>query len=203
MARSKNDVALARRARALARAERTFLCRPTERDGTELKRLRKTSWPFLEPWEPAPEKGRSPWGDAWWRGFLASSRRKDVERLLLCRDEDGALLGQIGISNIVRGAFHSAYVGYWIGAEHARLGYMTEGLRAAVRHAFEGLDLHRVEANLIPENTASKRLAQRCGFRLEGFSPRYLRIAGRWSDHERWALTREDWEADRASSQGP
>jgi [ribosomal protein S5]-alanine N-acetyltransferase len=72
-------------------------------------------------------------------------------------------------------------------------GYMAQGLRAVVSHAFRRLRLHRLEANIQPENEASRRLIQRLGFRQEGLSPRYLKVAGRWRDHERWALTTEEW----------
>ena len=104
----------------------------------------------------------------------------------------GAIAGVININSIVRGCFHSGYLGYYAGAPFARRGYMTEGLRLVTRFAFAELKLHRVEANIQPGNVASIALARRCGFRLEGYSPRYLHIRGAWRDHERWALLADD-----------
>ena len=107
---------------------------------------------------------------------------------------DGALLGHVEISQIARGNFQSAYLGYAIGAEHRGQGYMTEALQLALRHAFRTLRLHRIEANVEPDNEASHALVRRAGFAREGFSRRYLKIRGRWRDHERWALLAEDWQ---------
>jgi ribosomal-protein-alanine N-acetyltransferase len=125
--------------------------------------------------------------------YLARSRREDHESLLVFRREDDALVGVIDLSRIARGNFQSAYLGYRIGAPYARQGTMTEALALAVRHAFRTLRLHRLEANIQPENEASIRLVRRLGFVREGFSRRYLKIGGRWRDHERWALLRQDW----------
>lgn len=116
--------------------------------------------------------------------------------LLLTRE--GELAGVINLNEIVRGAFQSAYLGYYAFAPHTGQGYMNSGLEAVIRRAFRRLGLHRLEANIQPANTASIALAKRAGFRLEGYSERYLKIAGRWRDHERWAILREDWPASKA-----
>jgi len=109
------------------------------------------------------------------------------------RTDQGELAGVININEIVRGRFLSAYLGYYGFVPHNQRGYMTRGLQAVVTRAFGTLRLHRLEANLQPDNEASRRLVQRLGFRYEGYSPRYLKIKGAWRDHERWALTVEDW----------
>lgn len=101
--------------------------------------------------------------------------------------EGGELAGAIHLTHIVMGALRSGYLGYYAFAGFEGRGLMTQGLNAVVRHAFKTLGLHRVEANIQPGNAASIALAKRCGFQLEGYSPRYLKIAGRWRDHERWA----------------
>jgi len=114
--------------------------------------------------------------------------------------ETGGLAGVININEIVRGSFRSGYLGYYALVPHNGHGYMTAGLRAVLFSAFRKLGLHRLEANIQPDNDRSRRLVQRLGFRLEGFSPLYLKIAGKWRDHERWALTVEDWKARLVSA---
>jgi [ribosomal protein S5]-alanine N-acetyltransferase len=116
---------------------------------------------------------------------------------LACRTGDGAIVGFLNISEIVRGAFKSAFVGYGGVREFAGQGYMTEAMRLLLREAFTHLGLHRLEANIQPGNRASIALAKRCGFELEGFSPRYLKVGGRWRDHERWAIRAETWRPSR------
>ena len=112
-------------------------------------------------------------------------------------------MGLFSLSQIFLGNFRSAYLGYWVGAPYAGRGYMTEGMRLLLRHVFGRMTLHRVEANVQPGNVASRALVRRCGFRREGFSPRYLKIGGRWRDHERWAITKEDFRASTRVRRAP
>jgi ribosomal-protein-alanine N-acetyltransferase len=114
---------------------------------------------------------------------------------LVCRRADDALVGVFNFSEIVRGAFNSAYLGYYAFVPHTGQGYMAEGVELALRAAFRTLKLHRVEVNVQPANRASIALVRRAGFVREGFSRRYVRIGGRWRDHVRFALLAEDWQA--------
>lgn len=107
------------------------------------------------------------------------------------------IAGVVNLNEIVRGVFKNAYLGYYAFSPHEGKGAMTAGLRAVMRRAFGPLGLHRLEANIQPENRRSIALVRRLGFRLEGFSPRYLKIGGRWRDHERWAMTCEDFRRTR------
>jgi ribosomal-protein-alanine N-acetyltransferase len=108
-------------------------------------------------------------------------------------DSDRTLLGVINLNEIVAGNFQSAYLGYYVFVPHEGRGVMTQGVELVLRRAFGKYRLHRVEANIMPHNEPSLRIVKRLGFRYEGFSPRYLKIWGQWRDHERWAITREDW----------
>jgi ribosomal-protein-alanine N-acetyltransferase len=107
--------------------------------------------------------------------------------------DTGELVGVINLQNIVRRAFQNAAVGYYAFAPFNGQGLMQEGLQLVVQHAFRKLKLHRLEANIQPHNRASIALARRCGFVKEGFSPRMLKVGGRWRDHERWVLLVEDF----------
>jgi ribosomal-protein-alanine N-acetyltransferase len=104
----------------------------------------------------------------------------------------GGIVGVMTLSQIFRKGFQNAYLGYYGMAAFARRGLMTEAVRLATRYAFGEIGLHRLEANIQPGNLASIALAQRVGFRREGFSPRYLQINGVWCDHERWALLADE-----------
>ena len=134
------------------------------------------------PWVQAPSTPHQ------FRAYVRRIQHPENRGLLVCARETGALVGVINISNIVRGLFRSAYLGYYAFAGFERQGLMSDGLRAVVRHAFTVMKLHRLEANIQPGNAASIALARSCGFAREGFSPRYLKIGGRWRDHERWAI---------------
>jgi [ribosomal protein S5]-alanine N-acetyltransferase len=127
--------------------------------------------------------------------YLRRLRRPTHEGHFVVLRASGELVGVINVSEIVRGAFQSAYLGYYGFLPHVGRGFMREGLRLVLDRAFGELGLHRVEANIQPENRASRALVRGLGFRREGFSPRYLEVAGRWRDHERWALLAEEWRA--------
>ena len=99
----------------------------------------------------------------------------------------------VNVSEIVRGFFQSAYMGYYGMAGMNGRGLMGDAVRLTVTHAFHGLGLHRLEANIQPGNEPSRALAKRLGFRQEGYSPRYLKIDGEWRDHERWAVLADEW----------
>lgn len=137
------------------------------------------------PWVTAPSSS------AEYRLYLKERTGPRHIKYFVC-DELGGLCGVINLSEIVRGSFQSAYLGYYALMPHAGKGYMSAGLELVIARAFGELDLHRLEANIQPKNERSIALVQRAGFRLEGLSARYLRIAGRWRDHERWAITVED-----------
>ncbi|CAG0972607.1 diamine N-acetyltransferase [Burkholderiales bacterium] len=122
--------------------------------------------------------------------------------LVAVRGDDGALIGVFNFSNIVRGPFRNAYLGYYAFAPHAGLGYMTEAFALALDHAYARLGLHRVEANVQPTNRRSIALVTRVGFTREGYSRRYIKIAGRWRDHLRFAMLAEDWRALKRRRKG-
>ena len=125
--------------------------------------------------------------------YLERVTAKDHRGFLVIHKSTRGLVGVINVSHIIRGAFHSAFLGYYAFGDFAGQGLMQEGLRLVLAHAFRKLGLHRLEANIQPGNRASLNLVRSCGFVREGYSKRYLRISGRWRDHERWAILAEDF----------
>jgi ribosomal-protein-alanine N-acetyltransferase len=148
--------------------------------------LARESRSLHRPWTYPPERPDQ------FEELYARSRRDDFVCLVARLVDTNEIAGVFTVSQIFRGAFQSAYLGYYANARFARQGFMREALRQVVDHAFGPLALHRIEANIQPGNQPSIALARSAGFRLEGFSPRYLLIGGQWRDHERYALTAED-----------
>jgi len=170
------------------RAERAIeLQRLDEDDRDEFVAAMRASRRLHQPWISPPVTTRE------FDAFFERGSEPSCECLLARRREDGAIVGYFDLSEIVRGPLQSAYLGYGANAELAGRGYMTAAMGHLLRHAFNRLRLHRLEANIQPANAASIALVRRCGFVREGFSERYLKIGGRWRDHERWAILADDW----------
>jgi ribosomal-protein-alanine N-acetyltransferase len=135
--------------------------------------------------------------------FAAFRKRSNTESSIcffICLVKNGSIIGAASLSQIFRGGFQNAYLGYYVASPYTGHGYMTEALELMLRYAFKNLKLHRLEANVQPGNAASIALVKRAGFVLEGYSERYLKVCGRWRDHERWAITSEVWRARRNHS---
>jgi len=176
--------------------KRVHLRYPVPNDHDEYLALKRASKAFHQPWEPLPRPGSDPYGSAAFDKMLASASSERKRCFLVVKNTEPKIVGVVNLSEISRGCFQNCFMGYWVGQPYRGHGFMTEALRLAVDYLFDDLDLHRVEANIIPSNAASIALIKRLGFRLEGLSQRYLKINGEWQDHERWALTREEVTAD-------
>jgi ribosomal-protein-alanine N-acetyltransferase len=172
--------------RALVEGDRVFLRYPSARDRDEFIERAGASRSLHRRWVFAPSDP-----DAF-AAYLKRARSAETEALIVCSHEDGAMVGVYNVSQIYYGHLRSAYLGYYAFAPFSGQGYMREGIRLTLRHAFGPLKLHRLEANIQPDNAASIALVKGAGFRPEGYSPRYLKIGGRWRDHERWAILAED-----------
>jgi ribosomal-protein-alanine N-acetyltransferase len=127
------------------------------------------------------------------REYLARRQEPRGSAFFIWLEESSELVGVVNLDEIVHGFFRSAYLGYYAFVPHAGHGLMKDGLAQVITHAFKVMKLHRLEANIQPGNRPSKALVKKLGFRREGLSPRYLKINGRWRDHERWAILSEDW----------
>ncbi|HEY9815175.1 MAG TPA: GNAT family N-acetyltransferase [Candidatus Obscuribacterales bacterium] len=171
----------------LSNNPRVFIRRPIAEDCQTLLSLHRRNQDFHFPWTfpPLDESGC--------QNYIRRCQNDNFEGLLICCAHHHQIIGVVNLSQIFYRAFQSAYLGYYADAYFAGQGLMAEGLHLAINHAFYTLKLHRLEANIQPDNQKSINLVKRLGFRKEGFSPRYLQLNGKWRDHERWALTTEDW----------
>jgi ribosomal-protein-alanine N-acetyltransferase len=163
-------------------------------DREEFLALARESRQLHRPWTYPPERADQ------FDDLFARSRRDDFVCLVAVEAVSGDIAGVFTISQIVRGAFQSAYLGYYANARYAGQGLMREAMEQVLDHTFGPLALHRLEANIQPGNGPSIALARGAGFRLEGFSPRYLLIGGQWRDHERYAITVDERAAQKSPS---
>jgi ribosomal-protein-alanine N-acetyltransferase len=167
--------------------ERVLVRRVRPEDGRELIRANIASIDAHEPWV-------IPFRDeAGFQTYLAACDEDRKFGFILRERASGHIAGVINVSDIVRGAFQSAFLGYFGMRGFQGRGLMREGLALVIGFSFADLGLHRLEANIQPGNEPSRALARSLGFRREGFSPRYLMIGGEWRDHERWAILSDEW----------
>lgn len=173
---------------------RIYLRPPRAKDWVQWAEVRERSRSFLVPWEPT-------WpSDALTRAAFRRRLRQNAHdwaegssySFLLFRADDDRLMGGITLSNVRRGVAQTGSLGYWIGADFARQGYMTEALYALMDFAFDQLGLHRLEAACLPTNVASRALLLKVGFREDGYARQYLRINGEWQDHLLFSILRSD-----------
>lgn len=158
------------------------LRRPELADQAEFIRLAHASRALHKPWVTAPSTPEQ------FAAYVSRMQEPINHGFLICHAEQGSIVGVVNVTNVVLGLFRSGYLGYYAFSGCERQGFMSAGLLQVVRHAFTSLKLHRLEANIQPGNTASIALVKSCGFTKEGYSPKYLKIGGRWRDHERWAI---------------
>ncbi len=156
--------------------------------------LRSRSRDFLQPWEPAwPEDDLT--RAAFKRRLAIYAREMEIGGaypFFIFREEDGALVGGVTLSNIRRGVAETGTLGYWIGQPYVRRGYGSAAVRAMCAFAFDRLKLHRVEAACLPSNAGSRGVLTNSGFELEGQARAYLKINGVWRDHLLFGLVKDE-----------
>jgi len=185
---------LGRRRKVRLETERLYLRPPAHSDFTAWSSLRRDSAGFLTPWEPSWAEDhltrRAFTNRVYWANRSVTGGT--AFPLFLFRRSDDGLVGAITLDNIRRGPAQDGTLGYWVGESHARQGYMAEALAAVVHFSFGRLDLSRLQAACLPENTASRGLLGRSGFKYEGVAQSYLQINGRWRTHVLYAQLRMD-----------
>ena len=169
------------------RSKKVFLREPTADDCDELIALYRSSRKHFAGY------ASSNYTRERFETLLEEAAKETNAAFVVCRVEDGAIVGTLNLSQIFRRLFQNAYIGYQLFAGHTGNGYMTEAVELALRHAFVTLKLHRIGASVQPWNKPSIAVLRRTGFTKEGYARRMLKINGKWRDHEQWAILKEDW----------
>ena len=169
-------------------------------DYREWAKLRTRAALSSEPWEPswAPDElEKSAWRYRL-RRYREDFARGTAIAYFIFETKSGKLLGGVTLGNIRHGVARSGHIGYWIGERYAGKGFMVDALDLLARHAFETMQLHRIEAACIPGNKRSIRVLEKAGFTREGLLRSYLKINGGWQDHYFYALISSDQRGARA-----
>ncbi|MFY8014592.1 MAG: GNAT family N-acetyltransferase [Limnohabitans sp.] len=147
-------------------------------------KLARRSRALHKPWIAVPTTSKQ------FLDYVEEMNTEDDQAFLVWRKDTQDMVGVVELRDIFYGDFQNAYLLYYAFAGQMQQGCMTQAVQHVIRHAFHSLKLHRLEANIQPDNHASLRLIRACGFDKEGFSPKFLKKAGQWRDHERWALVK-------------
>ncbi len=162
-----------------------FLSNPCIEDMPEFLKKVKTSQYLHHPWVDPPSNEDK------YNAYINRINQDNQKGFFIRLHTSNDIIGVININEIVRGCFQSGYLGFYVFSGYEGKGYMSEGLKLVISHAFNNLNLHRLEANIQPDNTKSIKFIKQHHFRNEGFSPKYLKINNVWKDHERFAITAE------------
>lgn len=179
----------------ILKGKKVYLRQPKAEDFYEFSESVKTSRNFHRGLVNPPVDRKS------FDEYIARNEKPENEYFLICRVNDQAIAGAVNLSQIFRAGFQNAYLGYYLFEKFAGKGLMSEAVGLILSYSFKTLKLHRIEANVQPENTASIRVLKGIGFTKEGFSRKYLKISGKWRDHERWAIIAEDWKRNKNGKQ--
>jgi ribosomal-protein-alanine N-acetyltransferase len=164
---------------------RVGIRRLSVQDQEEFTKLVNESGELLFPWVILPETPTK------FDEYIKRFDGVNAECILICELKSGSIVGTVSIVQILRGPYERGTIGYNSFAPWVGRGYMFEGLSLVFQFAFDDLGLHRLEADIQPDNKPSLRLAAKVGFRREGYSPAFIYVHGAWRDHERWAIIRE------------
>lgn len=183
-----------KRRKILGKGDTVYLFAPVREAVDDFLAMTMASADFHSRWVfPATDARR-------YRGYLDRLESSTAMGFFIGRRADDALVGVVNVNDIVMGGLRTGTLGYYVGADFARKGFMTEGLGLVLDYMFTTGDLHRIESNIQPANEASIALVRRLGFRKEGFSAAFMQIDGVWRDHERWAILAEEWIARKAAT---
>ena len=167
----------------------------TRADRVPWQRVRRANARWLSRWDAtAPSRSG---GTTQPRSYAAMVRAMRHEaragrQLPFVVEHDGRFVGQLTVSNVVRGSAQFASIGYWIDERYAGRGIITRAVAMAVDHCFGPVGLHRIEVAIRPENSSSLRVVEKLGIQQVGYAPRFLHIDGDWRDHTLFAITRDE-----------
>ena len=184
------------RMRSLIETERLCLGLPEPADAAAIAAYYRENRGHLEPWSPSWPVGF--FTEDFWRDQARSVRQdfrtgNAVRMIIALRAQPRRVIGNLSLTQVVRGPAHHCVMGYSLAEEFQGHGYMLEAVRAAVTYAFGELRLHRVSASYMPHNRRSAAVLRRAGFTIEGYARDYIRIEGRWEDHIMTAIVNPDW----------